>query len=40
MPGKLVRDKIPQIMLQKGQEPKARILDNDEYTDELLKNQV
>jgi predicted house-cleaning noncanonical NTP pyrophosphatase (MazG superfamily) len=37
MPGKLVRDKIPQIMIQKGQEPKTRILDNDEYIDELLK---
>lgn len=35
--GKLVRDKIPQIIIEAGKKPITRILDNDEYLDELDK---
>ena len=35
--GKLVRDKIPQIIIENGEEPKTRILDNEEYLVELDK---
>ncbi len=34
---KLVRDKIPEIIRQEGKDVKFRVLDNDEYLDELLK---
>ena len=33
--GKLVRDKIPEIIRQNGEEPITRILSNDEYIKEL-----
>ena len=34
---KLVRDKIPEIILSKGQNLKTRILNNEEYRSELNK---
>jgi predicted house-cleaning noncanonical NTP pyrophosphatase (MazG superfamily) len=34
---KLVRDKIPEIIRQAGEEPKTRILNDAEYLDELVK---
>lgn len=36
MSGKLVRDKIPQIMKSKGQIASTKILDQEEYIKELL----
>lgn len=36
MSGKLVRDKIPHIIQQKGQQATFRTLDNTEYVKELL----
>ena len=33
---KLVRDKIPEIISNNGENPKTRILDNIEYKKELL----
>ena len=35
--GKLVRDKIPEIIIADGKKPIIRILDNDEYLQELDK---
>lgn len=35
--GKLVRDKIPQIIREAGKEPIIRILDHEEYLVELDK---
>ena len=35
--GKLVRDKIPQIIIADGKKPITRILDNEEYLQELDK---
>lgn len=35
--GKLVRDKIPQIIIAAGKKPITRILDNEEYLEELDK---
>ena len=35
--GKLVRDKIPQIIIADGKKPIIRILDEDEYLSELDK---
>ena len=35
--GKLVRDKIPEIIIADGKKPITRILDNDEYLQELDK---
>ena len=35
--GKLVRDKIPEITISDGKKPVIRILDNDEYLQELDK---
>ena len=35
--GKLVRDKIPEIIIADGKVPITRILDNDEYLQELDK---
>ncbi len=35
--GKLVRDKIPQIIKSGGKKPITRILDNEEYLQELDK---
>ena len=35
--GKLVRDKIPQIIIADGKKPITRILDEDEYLSELDK---
>ena len=35
--GKLVRDKIPQIIREAGKEPSIRILDHEEYLIELDK---
>ena len=35
--GKLVRDKIPEIILADGKKPITRIMDNDEYLQELDK---
>ena len=37
---KLVRDKIPEIIKAKGEIPKVRILNNDEFKLELLKKIV
>lgn len=34
---KLVRDRIPEIILSKGQTPVTRVLDNIEYKEELEK---
>ena len=34
---KLVRDKIPEIIEADGKTPKTRILNNEEYLDELIK---
>lgn len=34
---KLVRDRIPEIMVQNGQNPHIRILDEEEYQRELEK---
>lgn len=34
---KLVRDKIPEIMLEKGEKPNTEILDNERYLEELDK---
>ncbi len=34
---KLVRDKIPEIILKNGEKPKARILEEKEYIEELNK---
>jgi predicted house-cleaning noncanonical NTP pyrophosphatase (MazG superfamily) len=35
--GKLVRDKIPEIIRAKGELPTTRILGEDEYLEELVK---
>ena len=35
--GKLVRDKIPEIIIADGKKPITRIMDNDEYLQELDK---
>lgn len=35
--GKLVRDKIPEIIIADGKKPIIRILDNEEYLQELDK---
>lgn len=35
--GKLVRDKIPEIIIADGKKPITRILDNDEYLQKLDK---
>ena len=35
--GKLVRDKIPEIIENSGKEPIIRVLDDTEYKEELLK---
>lgn len=35
--GKLVRDKIPEIIIADGMKPITRILDNDDYLQELDK---
>ena len=35
--GKLVRDKIPEIIIAAGKKPITRIMDNDEYLQELDK---
>ena len=35
--GKLVRDRIPEIIIADGKKPITRILDNDEYLRELDK---
>lgn len=35
--GKLVRDKIPEIIIADGKKPIIRMLDNDEYLQELDK---
>lgn len=35
--GKLVRDKIPEIIEDSGKEPIIRVLDDTEYKEELLK---
>ena len=35
--GKLVRDKIPEIIIKDGKKPITRILDNDEFLQELDK---
>ena len=35
--GKLVRDRIPEIIIPDGKKPITRILDNDEYLRELDK---
>ncbi|MBP3617102.1 MAG: nucleoside triphosphate pyrophosphohydrolase [Lachnospiraceae bacterium] len=37
MTGKLVRDKIPAIILADGKKPMTRILDTEEYLEELDK---
>jgi len=34
---KLVRDRIPEIIRKNGQEPVTRILDDQEYVEELIK---
>ncbi len=34
---KIVRDKIPEIMLEKGEKPNIEILDNERYIKELDK---
>jgi predicted house-cleaning noncanonical NTP pyrophosphatase (MazG superfamily) len=34
---KLVRDRIPEIIRAEGKEPLTRILDKEEYLDELIK---
>jgi predicted house-cleaning noncanonical NTP pyrophosphatase (MazG superfamily) len=34
---KLVRDKIPEIIKAKGEVPKTRVLDDQEYLEELIK---
>ena len=34
---KLVRDNIPDIIIKNGGTPKTRVLDSDEYRDELRK---
>jgi predicted house-cleaning noncanonical NTP pyrophosphatase (MazG superfamily) len=34
---KLVRDRIPEIIRADGKEPKTRILNNQEYLEELIK---
>ncbi len=39
MTGKLVRDKIPAIILADGKKPMTRILDTEEYLEELDKKQ-
>ena len=35
--GKLVRDKIPEIIENSGKEPITRVLDDTQYKEELLK---
>ena len=35
--GKLVRDKIPEIMVKANKEPKTRVLKGDEYRRELYR---
>lgn len=35
--GKLVRDKIPEIIIAHGKKPITRILNDDEYIEELDK---
>ena len=35
--GKLVRDKIPEIIKNNGEEPITRVLEDTEYKEELLK---
>ena len=37
---KLVRDKIPNIIKEKGETPVVRILDKIEYKNELEKNYM
>lgn len=37
---KLVRDKIPNIIKNKGEEPIVKILNDDEYKVELEKNYM
>jgi|SRR3989344_1333981 len=34
---KLVRDKIPEIILASGETPKTRVLEDKEYAEELIK---
>lgn len=38
--GKLVRDKIPQIITDSGKKPMTRILDSEEYLKELDQKAV
>ena len=38
--GKLVRDKIPEIIIADGKKPITRILDNEEYLQELDKKLI
>lgn len=35
--GKLVRDKIPEIIKSSGEEPIIRVLEDTEYKEELLR---
>jgi predicted house-cleaning noncanonical NTP pyrophosphatase (MazG superfamily) len=37
---KLVRDKIPEIIIQNGQQPNIRILNDEEYKIELAKKLI